>query len=96
MCGFYFSSTSNNAKNIYDFNDAISDLHKRCLESVYHNISRDNFGEESEETYWSKVHNNFYHTDYIFTNINFNNFSLGSTNYWIGRLGDHRPLMITM
>lgn len=96
LCGdLNISNQLSQHKNSYDFNDTISDIHKLDLKSAYHNISGDDFGEENEGTYWSKVHKNFYHTDYIFTNTGFDNFSIGSINYWIGTLGDHRPLMIT-
>jgi exodeoxyribonuclease III len=80
------------------FTDVTSLLRKYQLESAYHYLRGQEFGEETEKTFYdSKRIEKDYHTDYMFVPVDILNqvkrFSIGQYKEWIHH-SDHMPLMI--
>jgi len=78
--------------------DVIDLLRKHQIESSYHYLRNEEFGEETEKTFYlyRKMDKN-YHTDYIFMSIDIlrhaKQFSIGEYGYWVN-YSDHMPLFI--
>ena len=77
----------------------VIDLLKDCrIESSYHYLNDEKFGEETEKTFYLYRKNDKpYHTDYIFLPIDFlkrtKQFTIGEYKNWI-EYSDHMPLLI--
>lgn len=78
----------------HNFKDVIDILNKYDIKSVYHHYFKENFGKETNPTYFH-LYKKPYHTDYIFLKKNkintIKNFSIGKNNEW---KSDHMPLFI--
>ncbi|MGL4731544.1 MAG: endonuclease/exonuclease/phosphatase family protein [Clostridium sp.] len=76
--------------------DVIGDLKKLKIESLYHNINNEEFGEEKGATFFMyRKEEKKYHTDYIFASHNIINsvieFKVGKYDEW-KEFSDHMPL----
>lgn len=78
----------------HNFQDVIDILNKYDIKSVYHHYFKENFGKETNPTYFH-MYKIPYHTDYIFLKKNkintIKDFSIGQNNEW---KSDHMPLFI--
>lgn len=79
-----------------DWEDVISFLKDRGISSVYHNYLGENFGKESQYTFYQyKDKSKPYHIDYCFASEHFeiNKVEIGKYTDWI-QYSDHMPLSI--
>ena len=74
------------------FEDCIAEFEKYGLRSLYHEMTGECFGCETEPTfYWRFKEDSPYFLDYAFCNFNAASFSIGK---WEKEISDHRPLII--
>lgn len=75
------------------FKKSIEDLVKKGFLSAYHSTNGDEFGEETQKTFFhTKKQKLGYHIDYIFSKKKISSFCLGSFEDWI-KYSDHVPLI---
>ena len=81
----------------WNHSDVVQSLQNRKIESLYHLVSREKQGKESQATFYlQRNKNKSYHIDYFFVSKHFykpNKFKVEKFKDWI-QLSDHVPLIL--
>lgn len=81
-------------KSTGTFEDCIAYMESHGLRSLYHDQTKENFGEESTPTfYWQFNQEKPYFLDYAFSSLKPVSFKIGE---WNREISDHRPLIIEL
>ena len=81
-------------KSTGTFEDCIAYMESHGLRSLYHDKTKENFGEESTPTfYWQFNQEKPYFLDYAFSSLKPVSFKIGE---WNREISDHRPLIIEL